>query len=334
MTPISVARVGEHRIDRFLTAGGKVAFDDARVTHVMSPVTGRVSSILAPLGARVLEGEPLAIIDSPDLGTALADVDKARADLIAAEHELNRQRALYAAHASSKRDYENAQDAQAKARAEMARAKARAAMLTGRTGPQVSQQFTLRAPLAGEVITRSATPGMEVQGQYGGGTSVELFTIGALGRVWVLIDVYEQDLARVRLGAPVRLTFIAYPGRVFPGIVDWMSGTLDPSTRTAKVRCTLDNTERLLRPEMYATARIETEGRLALAVPRSAVVRVGDQPVVYVATTAADGQTKYERRPVMVDEDQAGEWVPVLHGVAYGEQVVTTGTILLTELVN
>jgi cobalt-zinc-cadmium efflux system membrane fusion protein len=330
-TPIATTPVEERVIDQFVTAGGKAVFDDARVTHIFSPVSGRVTEIPAVLGAHVVRGDTLAIIESPDVSGALADRDKARADLSAAQHELERQRAMFAAHASSRRDYEIAEDNVAKNRAEMARAAEKVRLLTRMTGARVRESFALTTPIDGEVITRSVTPGMDLQGQYTGGTSPELFTVGSLDPIWVLADVFEQDLARVRIGAPVQIQFVAYPGRTFTGVVDWISGTLDPSTRTAKVRCTLANQDRALKPEMYATVRIQTSGWRTVAVPRSAVLHLGDSTVVYVARSV-NGSTRYERRPVVVDENQGGNWVPVLHGLAPGDQVVTAGAILLSSL--
>ena len=91
---------------------------------------------------------------------------------------------------------------------------------------------------------RNINPGIEVQGQYSGGATQELFTIGEIDKVWVLADLYEMDLARVQVGAPAAVTVVAYPDKVFEGKVDWVSGMLDPTTRTAKVRCTFDNPDR------------------------------------------------------------------------------------------
>src|SRR5262249_10954449 len=151
-------------------------------------------------GARVKKGAALAIIESPDVGNAFADLAKAQADLIAAEHDFRRQKELYEAHAGSQRDFEAAEDNYGKAKAEMERARRKAALFRKAGGDDVTQGFTLRAPIDGEVISRSVNPGAEVQGQYSGGTAVELFTIGELDSVWVLADVFEMDLGRVAKG--------------------------------------------------------------------------------------------------------------------------------------
>ena len=95
----------------------------------------------------------------------------------------------------------------------------------------MTQRFSLRSPIDGEVVARVANPGTDVQGQLSGGAAPELFTIGSLDSVWAFADVYEADLARVTLGASVRVKVIAYPDRSFPGRIEWISSTLDRARR-------------------------------------------------------------------------------------------------------
>jgi cobalt-zinc-cadmium efflux system membrane fusion protein len=333
---IAVATVGYRDLDRELAASGRIAFDDQRVTHVFSPVNGRVVRLVAQAGQRVRKGDPLGLIESPDVGSALSDATKARAALEAAARELQRQRELYAVRATAQRDLEAAESNERQARAERERAEKKARLLGahGRATEPVTQEFVLRAPIAGEVIARAANPGVEVQGQYSGGTAVELFTIGELDRVWAIADVFEADLARLAPGAPATIEVVAFPGRKFPGRVDWISGAIDPTTRTAKVRCAIDNRDRALKPEMYATVAIRVPGRAALAVPRAAVLRQGDQTLVFRQLgTAADGSLRFERLPVKVDDEGSDAAVRVLSGLAPGDRVVSSGAILLLGMV-
>jgi membrane fusion protein, heavy metal efflux system len=330
---IAVEALGVHPVGGPVVAGGHIAFDDVRVAHLFSPVTGRVTQVVARPGERVRRGAPLALIQSPDVGAAFSDLAKAQADLAAAEHEARRQKELFAAHAGSQRDLENAEDSYRKAQAEHARAREKARLLGGSGGDAVTQAYTLRSPFEGEVIARNLSPGMELQGQYSGGQAVELFTIGELDVVWVVADVFEIDLPRIALGAEVTVRVFAYPDRAFTGKVDWISGALDPVARTAKVRCTLPNPRRELKPEMFATVEIAAQRRSALALPRSAVLRLGDQVVVFVeAGRSVDGRLRFERRPVTVDESQGGDWLPVLRGVTEKDRVVSSGGILLVGL--
>jgi cobalt-zinc-cadmium efflux system membrane fusion protein len=330
---VQIEPVALHTVGNEIVASGKVAFDDRHVAHVFSPVTGRIRSILADPGTRVKKGTPLCTIESPEVGNASADLGKANADLVAADHDLRRQKELFDAHAGSERDYESAQDSRGKAQAEMQRSRQKARLFGGASAEAVTQGFTLRAPIDGEVIARNVNPGAEVQGQYGGGTAVELFTIGELDRVWVFADVFESDLARVRQGAAVTLKAIAYPDQIFAGQVDWIAGALDPIARTARIRCSIPNPHRELKPEMYATVSIAVAGPTVAALPRTAVLRIADQTAVFVENgSAPDGRLKFIRRIVALNDDQGTDYLPIVRGVSPGDRIVTAGAALLSGM--
>jgi cobalt-zinc-cadmium efflux system membrane fusion protein len=322
--------VDDHEVSTLIVTSGKISYDDLRVDHVFSPVTGRVTQISALLGQHVKKGDPLAVVESPDIGIASSDIAKADADLVAAEHDFKRQKELEAIRAVATKDLEVAEDNYRKARAEMERARVKGRLLN--TGNVVGQGYVLRAHIDGDVVARAVNPGVEIQGQYaGGGPAAELFTVGDDSQVWVMADAFEVDLARVKAGEHVKVSAVAYPGKVFDGTVDWVSGALDPVTRTAKVRCTIPNPDHQLKPEMFATVSIAVAGKHKLAVPRAAVRHLGEQTVVFVPVgTAPDGRLRFERRPVMVDEQEPGDFVPVTRGVDKGEQVVTSGSVLLS----
>jgi cobalt-zinc-cadmium efflux system membrane fusion protein len=321
----------------FVTVSARLAFDDRRVTHVFSPVHGRITRVIASPGQRVRKGDPLAALLSQDLGSAFADELKAKADLQAAAREVERQRELVALQASARRELEAAEDNFLRAKAELQRASQKARLLHAQGLDDVTQEFLLRSPIDGEVIARNANPGLEVQGQYSaGGNMVELFTIGRMDELWAFGEVYEVDLPSIRLGAEMKLELPAQPGRVFRGRVDWISDVLDPVQRTVKVRCVLDNRERLLRPEMYGVATIAAPGRRAVTVPREALLRLGDETDVFVVDArvksgevARGERMAFRRRRVVADEQVPGERVAVLAGLQAGEQVAARGAIFL-----
>jgi cobalt-zinc-cadmium efflux system membrane fusion protein len=329
---IEVAPVEERPVSGEVTVPGRIAFDDSRVAHVFSPVSGRVFRIHAQLGDRVHKGAPLVTLEAPDAGGAVADARKAQADLTAAERELLRQQDLYEAHATARKDLDAAQAARDRAAAELARARERARLFRGGGGSGSVQELTLRSPLEGEVIARNLTPGMEVAGQAAGGTSPELFTVGDVDRVWALADAFEMDLQKIKPGAPVSVRVVAWPDRVFNGKVDWISKALDPASRSVHIRAVLDNAGRELLPEMIASVAIRTQARTALAVPRTALLRLGEQTVVLVQTgTTENGLFRFEERRVRVEADDADP-VVILSGVARGERVVVSGGLLLAGM--
>ncbi len=197
---IETAPAAEHAVDEVVATTGRVTFDDQRVAHVFSPVTGRVASVDAALGQRLKRGAPLATIVSPEVGQWSSDLHKADADLIAAGHDFKRKSELFAVNAVAQADYESSEDNYRQAKAEKDRAQQKAQLLRGSGASSISQGYTLTTPIDGEVIARQLNPGIEVQGQYDTGNAVELFTIGELDKVWVLADVYESDLGRVAVG--------------------------------------------------------------------------------------------------------------------------------------
>jgi membrane fusion protein, heavy metal efflux system len=329
---MEVAPVQRHQIDDTILTSGTITLEDVRTGHVFSPVTGRVVTIIAGLGQRVKKGDPLAVIESPDIGSAVSDVHKAEADLIAAEHDVNRKKALFEQKAGSAADLEASNDNYRRAKAEVERARQKEQLLRLGNADAVTQRYTLTSPVDGEILLRNINPGVEVQGQYSGGATVELFTIGELDRVWVLGDLYEMDMARVHVGAPANVTVVAYPGKAFTGSVDWVSGSLDPNTRTAKVRCTFDNSEKLLRPMMYSTVQISVEQQTALAIPRTALLRLGNDKVVYAQVGEGNGRLRFH--PVMIDDvDETGSspWLPAGKSLQENQKIVVNSAILLSS---
>ena len=341
---VDVAPVGEQIVDDTLVTSGTVNLDDLRSGHVFSPVTGRVVKVLAQLGQRVKKGDALATIESPDIGSAVSDTHKAEADLIAAEHDLKRKRELFAQSAAAAADVEASEDTERNAKAELERARQKMFLLRQGNVDAVSQTYTLPSPIDGEVLLRNINPGVEVQGQYSGGAGNnciaglttnavcgELYTVGELDKVWILGDIYEVDLARVHVGAAATVTTVAYPGQTFTGVVDWISGGLDTNTRTAKVRVTLDNPDKKLRPMAYASIAISVDQKKAVAIPRTAIVHLGEYKVVFVQTGEADGRQHFQRLPIDTDESQQGPYVAVKHGVVAGQMIVAQGADALSQ---
>ena len=330
---IQVSEVEEREVDSPITTSGRVALDELRVGHVFSPVTGRVLKIDGKLGARVRAGEGLAVIESPDIGSAVADTNKAQADLAFAEGDRKRKKDLLAHQAASASDVEASEDNYRRARAEADRARQKETLLHVGGVDVVTQTYTLPAPIAGEILVRNINQGVEVQGQYSGGATQELFTIGDLDAVVIYGDLYEMDLARVSVGTPAEISLVAYPGRTFPGAVDWVASALDPATRAARVRITLNNPNHELRPEMYATVELAAAKHRALALPRSALLRLGNDDVVLVrlGEPGADGVSKYGRRQVEVVEGGRDGVLEVVSGLRNGESVVTDGALLLSQ---
>jgi len=173
---------------------------------------------------------------------------------------------------------------------------------------------------------------MEVAGQAAGGTSAELLTVGDIDRVWVVADLFEMDLPKIKLGEEVAVRVVAWPDRVFPGRIDWISTVLDPASRSVRIRAVLDNRDHELLPEMTASVAITMPAPMALALPRTALLRLGEQTMVLVQTgTTENGLFRFEERRVRVESDDADP-VVVLSGLGRGEQVVVSGSLLVSGM--
>ena len=334
---VVVEAVGSQSVSLPMITSGRVTFDDLKVAHVFSPVTGRVARIDARPGDHVRRGDALALIASPDVGQASSDEDKARADFIAAQRDFERQRSLFEAHASAQRDFEVAQDAFLIAKAEYARVRQKMELLASNTkgSDPVTQTYVLRAPIDGEVIARNINPGMEIEGQYSGGSSApELFTVGSLDSVWVLGDVFEMDVRRIKKGQAVKVNVVAYPERDYIGSVEWFSSAVDPNSRTTRLRCVIDNPHHDLKPEMFATVTVAGPSVQAIAVPQRSVFRLAGRTAVFIETgKTPQGMWRFEQRDVTIDDSALGAYVPVHSGLHQGDRVVTQNGVLLTELV-
>jgi cobalt-zinc-cadmium efflux system membrane fusion protein len=331
---IVVQEVDEQPVEDTMLTSGVIAFDEQKVSHVMSPVSGRVTAIHVEHGDRVKKGQPLATLQSLDVAQVIADVRKAETAFTTAEHDFTSLARLKDDGAASTRELEAAEDRCRQARAELERAEFKARLFRTGSVNTVTNSYTLVSNIDGEVMMRNLNLGQEIAGQYANGGAQELFTIGEIDRVWALGDVYEVDIPRVEKGAHAAIEVIAYKGKLFEGRVEWVQHVLDPITRTAKVRFSFPNPDRALLPEMYGTVRIAVNPRKALAIPRSALVRLGDQRVVFVQADGAPrgGELRFERVPVDVDEYASAEWVPVRHGLEKGMKLVVKGAPLLSEM--
>ena len=331
---ITTTPAASRKVSDIVTIGGKLAFDDTKISHVFSPVNGRITRVLAQPGQRVVKGAPLVAIISPDVGGYMADVVKADADRVQAQHELQRQKELMDANVGAKRDLEAAESALRKAEAEYQRAKQLTELLRSGDFDTVSQEYVLRSPIAGEIVARHANPGLEVQGQYanGGASSnvVELFTIGELDRLWLLGDVFEMDVPRVDEHDDVALHIdgVAEP---LHGTVEWVADVLDPVMHTAKIRCAIDNSKRLLRPEMYERVDIAVPGKNMLVVPRDALMDVDGETIAFVQTGEhkPDGGVVFKRKKVVARLDSNPDLVPVLSGLTAGDTVAANHSLML-----
>lgn len=311
-------------------ATGVVQPNSYRETPVVSLVGGIVRQVNGELGQGVQRGQTLAVVFSDDLATAQSNYLKAVAELDEHHKHHLRTAKLVEIGAASREEFEMATTRLKTAESEVASLRQRLLLLglspqrigALRSPSQVSSEVSLPAPVSGTVVNRSANPGEVVE------ANKEILRVADLSSVWVIGQVYEKDLGRVRVGSGASITSPAYPGRVFRGQVSYVDPRLDPATRTAQVRIELANPGQTLKLGMYVNVAFATVGgseNTVPVVPAAAVQNLGNQQVVFVATSDPN---VFVMRPLRVGPETGGRY-PVLEGLFVGERVVTEGSFLL-----
>jgi cobalt-zinc-cadmium efflux system membrane fusion protein len=296
-------------------APGAVAPDVNRTVAVNSLSGGRVIDLRARLGDDVKKGQLLLRISSSDLASAFSDYEKAVSDEILARRALNRTRELYDHGAAPLKDVEAAEDTEQKAQVDLRTTAERIRILGGDVN-NPSSVLEVYAPVSGTIVEQNVAPAGGIKSL---DNAPNLFTIADLSSVWVLCDVYENNLSQVHLGDFANIRFNAYPDRTFRGRISNIGRILDPGTRTAKVRLELANPGGLLRPGMFASVEFVSAATVQrIVIPASAILRLHDKDWVFRPA----GSSRFRRQEI-----QGGEVTPdgnqfVLDGLRAGDLVV------------
>lgn len=317
---VETAQAATKPYARLLAA--KVAFDEQRLATIGPPVTGRVAAVDVVTGDKVKKGASLLTIHSPDIASVQAQVAEARSARILARQSLVRTEKLVKDGAASQAELQTAQAQMAQAVEEERRTTSSLAAIGGGDG---SADYRLRSPIDGVVVERSVAVGREVHVDQ----DQPLITVADLSKVWVIADLYEQDLALVQVGAAATVTTPALPGQTFPGKIVYVGDLVDATTRAIRTRIEIDNPNNVLRPGMFAQALVQTAIPAAVDVPVSAVLARRDQFFVFLQSQ--DGS--YRQQEVKLGEQQ-GSHITLIAGVQPGDKLVTQGAILLDAEAN
>jgi cobalt-zinc-cadmium efflux system membrane fusion protein len=328
MSHLQVVTVQPTTMRRVMRLSGAVAFNAFRTTPVITQVSGPVSRIVVQPGEVVRKNQPMLYLASPDYSQLRANYLKARDAFDLADKNYVRSKDLYAHNAIAERDLQAAESARTQAQADMVAAQ-QALTIIGISNPEAvvskpaSPEVPLLAPIGGEVVERLVSPGQVVQAG-----STQCFTISDMSTVWVLANVFQDDLAYVHVGDPVSITTTTYPGQEFRGRISYVAEGMDPTSRTVQARIVTQNPGRRLKKDMYVTVTVAAGAiKNALAVPDSAVLRNAEnEPFVYVSSNQASNQ--FARRMVKLGESNHGI-TQVVDGLKAGEQVVGDGSLFL-----
>jgi cobalt-zinc-cadmium efflux system membrane fusion protein len=317
-----IAAVG-HSATSSLQVTGTVAPDVSRTVPVISLASGRVVEISARLGDTVQKGQLLMRVQSVDVAGAYSDYRKAVTDEVLTRTQFERAKELYQHGAVALNDLEVAQDAQDKAKVDV-ETTAEHLRALGSPLDRPSAIVDIVAPVSGVITDQQVTNAAGVQGL----SSTNPFTISDLSHVWILCDVYENQLPNVRLGETADVTPNAYPDQVIEGRISNIGSVLDPSLRTAKVRIEVRNPG-TLRPGMFVTATFHgLKKEMHAAVPASAIVHLHDRDWVYVPAEAG----KFRRVEVKSGNMLPNRMQELLSGLQPGQKVVANALELQNTL--
>ena len=325
MSHIQIVTIATAQLTRTLRLPGQVAYNGFKTTPVITGVGGPVSRVLAYPGQHVKAGDPLLEISSPDYSTLRANYLKSRVAFTLADKNYARAQDLFAHHAISEQDLLQAETNRIQAQADVT-SSGQALRILGIMDPEslvnapATADIPLRAPIAGEVVERNCSPGQLLQAN-----TTQCFVISDISTVWVLVNVYQNQMAYVHPGDAVTVQTDAYPN-VFHGRISYISPALDPGTRTLQARIVTDNPGEKLKNQMYVSAMV-TAGTVpnAITVPVASILHnTENQPYVYVQT----GANQFARRMVDVGEIQDAK-IEIVSGLSVGEKIVADGSLFL-----
>jgi cobalt-zinc-cadmium efflux system membrane fusion protein len=327
MAHVEVAVVEKSRLPRVLRLTGSVAYNGFKTTPVFSAIGGPVQTILAQPGQSVHVGQPLLTVASPDYSAARSAYMKARNTFQLADKNYQRSLDLYEHHAISERDLQQAESERTQAQADVQSSGdlLRALGVEDLEGlvknpSKATSEIPVLAPVSGQIVERLVGPGQLLMAGV-----TQCFTISDMSTVWVLVNVYQNDLAFVHNGDAVDITTDAYSD-TFHGKISYVAAALDPNTRTLQARIVTENRSNKLKKDMYVNATVQAGAvKDALTVPDAAVLRDSEnQPFVYIQS----GSNQFARRQVKVGDSHDGRsWIE--NGLKEGERVVGDGGLFL-----
>jgi len=308
---------------------GKIAFNGDTLTQVYSPYSGRVTRVIAAPGAVVKRGEPLFELEASEYAQGEADLLTALAQFRFSTLNEARKHAAFDAHGAALQEWQQAQSDLAVAGANLSVARNRLHILgladeridaIGKLG-RADALVPVRTPIAGLVVDRQLGPGQVLQA--GGPTA--LYTIADLSTVWLVANVREADVPRVRVGQTITARVLALPGREFRGRVNYVGAAVDPTSRRVAVRAVIDGSKGALKPEMFASVAIATSADSeSPAIPRDAVLYEGDAAHVWVMLS----DHEVGLRAIRIGRERDGK-LEVLEGLTTGQRVVTRGALFI-----
>jgi cobalt-zinc-cadmium efflux system membrane fusion protein len=320
---LSLAPAVAENVQNALILTGKVMPFEERQVKVSPLVDGIIEKLSANLGDYVQKGKTLAIVHSTDVADLENQTISSKSDLLSAQKNLQVQQDLFKAGLASEKDVTLAQNDVVKEKGALNRANE----VSGIYGVKNSF-YTLKSPISGFVVEKNGSISDKMA--YHEGETGAFFTIADLSEVQIIANVYESDIAKVKLGFPVKVSLIAYPDKVFMGKIDKISNVLDPQTRTMSVRINLKNQANQLKPEMFAQITVDfNQNKKMVSIPAEAVIFDKNKNYVIVYKDAKNVAT----REVQIAQTTNGKSY-IFKGLAEGEQVMLKNQLMIYNALN
>lgn len=301
-----------------ITLTGSIAPDESKMVKIFPMVSGIAQSVHVQLGDVVKKGQVLTTMKSAEIAGFSRDLISAQADLRNAKRQLETTQDLYKSGLSSEKDLEQAKSDYQKATAENNRAGS--IMSINKSN---GKGYEIQAPLSGYIIEKNVTDDMQVRAD----NNQNLFTIADLSSVFVLINMYESDIASVKLGDAVQITTLAYPDKVFTGKIDKLFDVLDPDNKVMRARVMISNPDNMLKPGMFTNVKIQAKSGMNLpAIKTDAIVFDNNKNYVVVV----DGPAKVHIQPVEIAK-RVEDVAYISKGLKPGQRVVASRQVYLYE---
>lgn len=303
-------------VSDIIKLNGKIEANENKQAKVFSLVSGRINSLKVELGDYVHKGQVLAVLRSTEVAGYTNDVSNAESNVTLTKKAMETSKDLYEGKLATEQDYLNAKISYNKALSELNRVKEVASITGGK-----SSTYTITAPISGFIIEKNITNTSEVRSD----NNTNLFAIADLSSVWVMANVYEADMDNIHLGNLVKVNTLSNAEKEYSGKIDKIYNVLDPATRTMKVRISMDNPGTVLKPEMFATVKVNVKGKVnRLSIPAQAIIM--DNSKNYVVVKKDNKLEVHEINLIKRIDNKA-----YISGIVGGEQVVTNSQVFLYQ---
>lgn len=319
---IAIDTVNSGNIDNELTLSGVVSFNENNVIKIFPRNSGQVVESKVTLGDKVHAGQVLAIVKSADVAGNYADLSSANADINITKRQMDNTENLYKNGIASEKEYIEAKQNYEKALAVKNKIQS-IISINGGNNSNAGGTYSIISPIDGYIVEKKVNAGNFLRSDNGD----YLFTVSDLKNVWVNANVFEADISKVKEGYTVKVSTLAYPDKIFAGTIEKISEVLDASSKTLKVRIRLDNSERLLRPEMFAKVIVSNkEERKAITIPTQALISLNSKTYVVIFNSNSD--MKIAEITVL---KSAGDKTYISGGVTAGQKIITHNQLLVFQ---